>query len=91
MVPQTSTINNSFVEANCSVSEDLFYIVCDSLNEANAIKNYLTSSLVQYIGKNYRPGRNLGGLLAANIIPDPNLSDIIWTQEELDYIEANVK
>lgn len=91
MVPQTSTINNSFVEANCSVSEDLFYIVCDSLNEANEIKNYLTSSLVQYIGKNYRPGRNLGGLLAANIIPDPNLSDIIWTQEELDYIEANVK
>ncbi len=91
LVPQTSIIGNSFIDKNCSVSEDLFYIVCDTMKEANVLKKYLTSTLVQYIGKNYRPGRNLGSLLSANIIPNPELSQIEWTEEELEYIEANAK
>jgi hypothetical protein len=60
------------------------------MKEAKAIQAYLKSPLVKYIGKNYRPGRNLGSLLSAKIIPDLS-SNIKFTQEEIDYIEANVK
>lgn len=90
MIPQTSTVDNSFVDANCNVSEDLYYIECASMKEAKAIQAYLKSPLVKYIGKNYRPGRNLGSLLSAKIIPDLS-TNIKFTQEEIDYIEANVK
>ena len=90
MVPQTSTVEKSFVDSNCNVSEDLFYVICNSKKEARLIQDYLKSSLVKYIGKNYRPGRNLGSLLSANVIPDPTQT-IKWTQEEIDYIESNVK
>lgn len=90
MVPQTSTVDNSFIDKDCNVSEDLYYVSCSSIEEAKAIQEYLKSNLVKYIGKNYRPGRNLGSLLSAGIIPDPK-QRIQWTQEEIDYIEANVK
>ena len=90
MVPQTSTIDKSFVDVNCNVSEDLFYVVCNSISDAKGLQEYLKCNLVSYIGKMYRPGRNLGSLLGAEIIPVPT-SIINWTQEEIDYIEANVK
>lgn len=90
MVPQTSTIENCFIDKDCNVSEDLFYVVCNTTKEANDIKKYLTSPLVKYIGKLYRPGRNLGSLLGANIIPDIN-NTIKWTVEELDYINNAIK
>ena len=90
MVPQTSTVDNSFIDKDCNVSEDLYYVTCSSMEEAKAIQEYLKSNLVKYIGKNYRPGRNLGSLLSAGIIPNPT-QRIQWTQEEIDYIEANVK
>jgi hypothetical protein len=90
MVPQTSTVDNSFIDKDCNVSEDLYYVTCSSTEEAKAIQEYLKSNLVKYIGKNYRPGRNLGSLLSAGIIPNP-AQRIQWTQEEIDYIEANVK
>jgi len=87
MVPQTSTIDKSFVEANCNVSEDLFYIICKTQKEAVALQQFLKSDLVKYIGKLYRPGRNLGALLGAGIIPEPTVT-IKWTQEEIDYINS---
>ena len=87
MVPQTSTIDKSFIDSNCNVSEDLFYVVCKSKKEATALQSYLKSNLVSYIGKMYRPGRNLGSLLGSEIIPTP-ASVIEWTDEELEYINA---
>lgn len=89
MIPQTSTIDNSFIDKNCNVSEDLFYIKSDSL-EAPKILEYLQSDLVSYIGKNYRPGRNLGSLLSAGIIPIKD-SVISFTKEERNYIESFIE
>lgn len=88
MVPQTSTVDNCFVDNNCNVSEDLFYVVCDSTETSVKVVQYLQSPLAKYIGKNYRPGRNLGGLLSSHILPDLNHS-ISWSNEELEYINAN--
>ena len=90
MVPQTSTIGNAFIDKDCNVSEDLFYVCCNTNKEASDLLTYLNSNLVKYIGKTYRPGRNLGSLLAAGIIPEPTAS-IVLNQEELDYINANTK
>lgn len=87
MIPQTSTVENSFIDVNCNVSEDLFYVICSSLNEATKLQNYMKSDLVKYIGRVYRPGRNLGALLSAGIIPDPGCS-INWTNEELEYMRS---
>lgn len=86
MVPQTSTIDKSFIDKDCNVSEDLFYIMCKTKKEALALQSYLKSDLVTYIGKIYRPGRNLGSLLGAQIIPDP-ASVVNWTPEEIEYIK----
>lgn len=86
MIPQTSTIKNSFVDEKCNVSEDLFYICCKTFQEANNILEYLKSPLVTYIGKIYRPGRNLGALLDAEIIPVLD-NKIQFTDEELEYIK----
>lgn len=90
MVPQTSTVDNSFIDGNCNVSEDLYYVPCASKAAAKTIQDYLKSNLVKYIGKNYRPGRNLGSLLMAGIIPNPTQA-IKWTREEIDYMESHVK
>lgn len=90
MVPQTSTINNSFVDKDCNVSEDLYYVVCPSIQAAYDLRSYLLTELVTYIGKNYRPGRNLGSLLMSGLIPTPD-TNFDWTQEEIDYIETAVK
>ena len=88
MVPQTSTMDKSFIDSNCNVSEDLFYVVCDSKKEAIALQSYLKCNLVSYIGKMYRPGRNLGSLLGAQIIPVSS-SNIKWTAEEIEYINEH--
>jgi hypothetical protein len=85
MVPQTSTIDKSFIDSNCNVSEDLFYIVCSSEKDASELQDYLKCNLITYIGKMYRPGRNLGSLLGAKIIPVPT-SIINWSPEEIEYI-----
>lgn len=90
MIPQTSTIDKSFIDNNCNVSEDLFYILCKTKNEAKKLQTYLHSDLVKYIGKFYRPGRNLGALLSSNIIPNPECN-INLTQEEIIYIENAIK
>jgi|TARA_B100001964_G_scaffold239744_1_gene307974 hypothetical protein len=87
MVPQTSTFKNSFVDKDCNVSEDLYYIKSNS-TEATELLEYLQSDLISYIGKHYRQGRNLGGMLNSGVIPIKD-SGINFTQEERDYIEAN--
>lgn len=89
MIPQTSTLKNSFYDNKCNVSEDLFYIKCKNDKSAKMLLDYLNSPLVQYIGKVYRPGRNLGSLLDSGIIPDIE-NNINLTQEELEYIENYV-
>ena len=88
MVPQTSTFSKTFIDSSCNVSEDLFYVICKDSQEATKIKNYLTSDLVSYIGKVYRPGRNLGSLMIANLIPEP-VDMNIFSKEEQEYIAEN--
>ena len=87
MVPQTSTVDKSFIDSNCNVSEDLFYVTCRDINEAHDIHNHMSSDLVKYIGKLYRQGRNLGSTLA-RIIPDP-AANIVFTAQEQAFISAN--
>jgi hypothetical protein len=61
------------------------HVVCSDTKSAQVIQKYLESSVVQYIGKNYRSGRALGSLLSSGIIPDHN-HVIHWTKQELEYI-----
>lgn len=89
MIPQTSTFSNSFVGENCNLSEDLFYYVCDSVDESEKILQLMNSTVVTYIGKMYRNGRNLGFVLKSGIIPT-NLEQLNLTDEEIDYIESYV-
>jgi hypothetical protein len=90
MVPQTSTLSKAFVGVNCNVSEDLFYYVCDNLEESNRILELMNSNIVNYIGKMYRNGRNLGFVFKSGIIPK-NLNQLNFTREELDYINKHVE
>lgn len=85
MVPQTSTVDNCFIDEACNVSEDLFYVKCKTWTDAEDIKAWMTSPLVSYIGRAYRQGRNLGLTLSSGIIPQAN-SNISLTAEELTYI-----
>jgi hypothetical protein len=89
MIPQTSTISNSFLGVNCNVSEDLFYYVCQNENEAIDILEMLKSPIINYIGKMYRNGRNLGFVLKSGIIPK-NIQNINFTEEEIKYINSYV-
>lgn len=89
MVPQTSSLNNSFVGENCNVSEDLFYHCCETYDDAQEILELLNSDVVKYIGKMYRNGRNLGFVFKSGVIPS-NLDQLRFTQEEIDYINENV-
>ena len=98
MIPITSTIDKCFIDNDCNVSEDLNYIVFDSLNEAQNALNVMKSKLYRYIGKMYRSGRNMGGF---NTFPcmdfkkswtDQEIYDYFGlTQEEIDYIEKTIK
>ena len=89
MIPQTSTISNSFLGVNCNVSEDLFYYICQNENEAINILEMLKSPIINYIGKMYRNGRNLGFVLKSGIIPK-NIQNINFTEEEIKYINSYV-
>ena len=85
MIPQTSTVNNAFMEDNCNISEDLFYQVVDTKQEGIDLLAYLNTDLVKYICKNYRGGRAMGQALKCGIIPNQN-SKIQFTNEEVDYM-----
>jgi hypothetical protein len=85
MVPQTSTFSKSFIHENCNVSEDLFYHVCQNLEDAEIIVEQLNSNVVEYIGRMYRNGRNLGFVLKSNILPK-NIDKLKLTEEEIQYI-----
>jgi hypothetical protein len=90
MIPQTSTISKSFKGVNCNVSEDLFYTICETDTQAVGIIEMLNSPIVEYIGKMYRNGRNLGFVLKSGLIPN-NLQDLNLTEEEIDYINSYVE
>jgi hypothetical protein len=87
MVPQTSTLDNAIIDQDCNVSEDMFYVICDDMETALRLRDHLKSPLVNYIGRCYRSGRNLGNLLIAGIIPRVG-SNFILDQDELDYINT---
>ena len=98
MVPKTATIKDSFVDRFCNVSEDLLYIICDTKKDAITAENIFKTKLYRYIGFMYRKGRNMSGF---SVLPEVDLTRN-WTdaelyehfgltQEEIDYIEENVK
>jgi hypothetical protein len=99
MIPNVGSIKNAWVSNDCNITEDVAYIPVSCEEEGkNAIK-VLNSKLFKYIGALYRTGRNLG--LAIKFLPKLDFSKV-WTdqeiydhfsltQEEIDYIESNVK
>ena len=88
MIPQTSTVDKSFVDKNCNISEDLFYQVVNSQTEADDLIKYLNTDLVKYICKNYRGGRAMGQALKSGIIPKPG-AKLKLTKHEIKYIKEN--
>lgn len=99
MIPNVGTISNAWASNNCNITEDVTFIkVKDSVSGDNLV-SILKSKLFLYIGNQYRSGRNLG--LATKFLPALDFSkkwsdaDIYThfnlTQEEIDYIESNVK
>lgn len=99
MIPNVGTIANAWVDSNCNLTEDVTFVKVSSIQDGNNLVSILKSKLFLYIGSQYRSGRNLG--LAMKFLPALDISKK-WTdkaiyehfgltQEEIDYVEANVK
>ena len=99
MIPNVGTIANAWVSSNCNLTEDVTFVKVNSILDGENLVSILKSKLFLYIGSQYRSGRNLG--LAMKFLPLLNMSkkwtdEAIYkhfglTQEEIDYVEANVK
>jgi hypothetical protein len=89
MIPQTSTVDKAFMEANCNISEDLFYQTVKSEAAGKKLLAYLNTDIVRYVCKNYRGGRAMGQALKCGIIPKLN-HKILFNKEELDYMTSHV-
>jgi hypothetical protein len=96
MIPNVGTISNAWIDSNCNLTEDVRYIIITNKTQANTLLTVLKSKLYQYIGSQYRSGRNLG--MAMNFLPSLDLTQT-WddasiykhfnlTQNEIDYIES---
>lgn len=99
MIPNVGTIANAWVDTNCNLTEDVTFVKVSSTQAGENLVSILKSKLFLYIGSQYRSGRNLG--LAMKFLPELDFSKK-WTdagiyrhfgltQEEIDYVEANVK
>jgi len=99
MIPNVGTIANAWVGSNCNLTEDVTFVKVNSVQEGDNLVLILKSKLFLYIGNQYRSGRNLG--LAIKFLPLLDMSKQ-WldseiykhfnlTQEEIDYVEDNVK
>ena len=96
MVPNVGTISNAWVDSNCNLTEDVKFIIVNSMQDGENLVSILKSKLFRYIGSQYRSGRNLG--LALKFFPELDFTRT-WTdqelyqhfnltQEEIDYIES---
>jgi methylase of polypeptide subunit release factors len=99
MIPNVGTIANAWVGSNCNLTEDVTFVKVNSVQEGDNLVLILKSKMFLYIGNQYRSGRNLG--LAIKFLPLLDMSKQ-WldseiykhfnlTQEEIDYVEDNVK
>jgi hypothetical protein len=98
MVPLTSTIDKAVVDNNCGHGEDMLSLYVDDQNTASNIKMLFNTRFYKFIGMLYKNGRNQP---LQNLFPVINFTKV-WTdselyahfgltQEEIDYIENNVK
>jgi hypothetical protein len=99
MIPNVGTIANAWVGSNCNLTEDVTFVKVNCVQDGDNLVLILKSKLFLYIGNQYRSGRNLG--LAIKFLPLLDMSKQ-WldseiykhfnlTQEEIDYVEDNVK
>jgi site-specific DNA-methyltransferase (adenine-specific) len=98
MVPLTSTIDRAVVDNNCGHGEDMLSLYVTDQKVANNIKALFNTRFYKFIGMLYKNGRNQP---LQNLFPILDFTKV-WTdselyahfgltQEEIDYIEANVK
>ena len=99
MIPNVGTIANAWVDTDCNLTEDVTFVKVGNLQDGQNLISILKSKLFLYIGNQYRSGRNLG--LAMKFLPALDTSQT-WTdstiykhfdltQEEIDYVESNLK
>ena len=99
MIPNVGTLANAWLDTDCNLTEDVVFVSVPNLATGQSLVSVLKSKLYQYIGAQYRSGRNLG--LAIRFLPIVDLTRT-WTdaelyahfgltEEEINYIEANVK
>lgn len=98
MVPLTSTIDKVVVDNNCGHGEDMLSLYVKDEETASNIKSLFNTRFYKFIGVLYKSGRNQP---LQNLFPTMDFTKV-WTdaelyahfgltQEEIDYIEANVK
>lgn len=98
MVPLTSTIDKAVVDNNCGHGEDMLSLYVKDEKTALNIKSLFNTRFYKFIGILYKSGRNQP---LQNLFPVMDFTKV-WTdaelyahfgltQEEIDYIEANVK
>jgi len=98
MVPLTSTIDKAVINNNCGHGEDMLSLYVADEDTAKNIKAVFTTKFYKFIGKLYKNGRNQP---LQNLFPvvdftrtwnDAELYQLVGlTQEEIDYVKANVK
>jgi hypothetical protein len=98
MVPLTSTIDKAVINNNCGHGEDMLSLYVADEDTAKNIKAVFNTKFYKFIGKLYKNGRNQP---LQNLFPvvdftrtwtDVELYQLVGlTQEEIDYVEANVK
>ena len=98
MVPLTSTIDKAVIDNNCGHGEDMLSLYVKNEDTAKNIKAVFNTKFYKFIGKLYKNGRNQP---LQNLFPvvdftrtwtDSELYQLVGlTQEEIDYVEANVK
>jgi hypothetical protein len=96
MIPNVGTITNAWVDNDCNLTEDVRFVKVNSQLEADTLLTVLKSKFYQYIGIQYRSGRNLG--VAMNFLPELDLTQT-WdnatiykhfnlTPDEIEYVES---
>lgn len=98
MVPLTSTINRAVVANNCGHGADMLTLyVADKITAQN-IQKLFNTKMYKFIGKLYKNGRNqplqdLFPIVDFNRVwTDAELyKQFKLTQEEIDYIESDIK
>jgi hypothetical protein len=98
MVPLTSTIDKAVINNNCGHGEDMLSLYVKDEDTAKNIKAVFNTKFYKFIGKLYKNGRNqpLQNLFPvvdfARTWTDSELYQLVGlTQEEIDYVEANIK